>query len=354
MFASPLFGYLADYLLWWALFLSILLHTWCFFKFFPRQRRRKVGLALGNALVSLCMLGVVGLGAETYLRYLAVETDAFGMSLAARRWFALHTQLNSMGCRDKEWTVEKPPGRRRIAVVGDSFVYGWGIERVEDRFSDALQAYFDQRSAARVEVMNVAKPGWDTGAQRVPIQDLIDRYSLDEVLLGYVPNDIEKLLPRSPEFDPIQPPKPEWINLSTSCLIDHLYRRIWLPHVPTVSTYHNWLAEGFGDETIWRKHQQQLGAIMAYCNDHHVKLRVVLLPFIRISGEKYNAPRLHDTLRRFFDTNGVAVVDLLPTITGKAPETLVVNPRDAHPNEATHKLFADAIWKAFYESSDQD
>lgn len=59
------FGYLFDYVIWCALYLSLILHTWCFFRFFPRNRRRKTGLVLGNALVFLVLLGGVALGAES-------------------------------------------------------------------------------------------------------------------------------------------------------------------------------------------------------------------------------------------------------------------------------------------------
>lgn len=351
MLTGGLFGYPADYLLWCLLYASLVVHTWCFFRFFPRKKLRKVGLVLGNVFVFGCLLGFVSLVAETHLRFVSIETDAFGMSLPARRWFALNTRLNSLGCRDKEWTVEKPPGVWRIAFVGDSFTYGWGIEHVEDRFPDRVQARFDRQSTRSVEVMNVAKPGWDTGAQIEPIQDMIDVYGVDEVVLGYVPNDIEKLLTRSPEFDPIRPPEPVWFNMQSSCLLDHLYRRVVLPRVATVAGYHDWLADGFADPEVWQQHQQQLGAIIRSCRERGVTLRIALLPFIRTSGEKFQPEKLHGTLRAFFETNGLSVVDLLGTLTGEDPSALVVNPQDAHPNERAHERYAAAIWKAFYAPS---
>ena len=35
MLTSGVFGYLFDYLLWWILLASLLVHTWCFLRFFP-------------------------------------------------------------------------------------------------------------------------------------------------------------------------------------------------------------------------------------------------------------------------------------------------------------------------------
>ncbi len=376
MLTSGAFGYMADYLFWWILYLSLLVHTWCFFRCFPRKRFRKLGLVLGNGAVFGCMLGMAAMAAESYLRFVAVETDAFGLSLPARRWFVIHTKLNSLGYRDEEWTPEKPPGMRRIAFVGDSFTYGWGIEKIRDRLTERLQVKFDGHNQSRqdqsrdrkgavttsdlsrdheeaaqprsVEVMNVSKPGWDTGAQLQPVRDLIATYDVDEIVLCYVPNDIEKLLPISGDFNPILPPQPRLFNPDSSCLLDYLYRRLYLPRVATVRGYHEWLAEGFADDTIWRRHQRQLGAIMQHCREHGVTFRAALLPFLRTSGRKYQPKRLHDTLRRFLEANDVPVVDLLPAIAGADPSDLMVSTHDAHPNEQAHALFAQAIWHAFY------
>ncbi len=354
MLTSGMYGYLGDYLLFWALFLSLLANTWCFFRLLPPPKRPRLRLVAGNILVFTCLLGFVSLAIESQLRFVSVYTDAFGMSLPAKRWFALNTQLNSLGCRDREWTVEKPAGTRRIAFVGDSYTYGWGVERVEDRFPDLIQARFDSASPGRVEVMNVAKPGWDTSAELTPIADMIARYGVDEIVLCYVPNDIEKLLPRTPDFDPIRPPEPVLMNIYSSCLVDYVYRTVWLPLTPTVHGYHDWLAEGYADTEIWRRHQEQLASMIRMCKEarrpdgSNVTFRVALLPFIATGGEKFQAKALHATLRNFFEANDVDVVDLLPVLSGHSVKDLIVNSQDAHPNEFAHRLFADSVWKKFF------
>ncbi|MHC4698134.1 MAG: SGNH/GDSL hydrolase family protein [Planctomycetota bacterium] len=361
MLTSDAFGYLLDYLLWWVLFLSLVVHTWCFFKFFPWKRRRKLGLALGNSLIFLCMLGVAALAGESYFRFVCVETDSFGVSLPARRWFVLHTKLNSMGCRDAEWTVEKPPGVRRIAFVGDSFTYGWGIEQVEDRFSDRIGAMFDRRSPGAHEVMNVAKPGWDSESQLDPIRDLIARFGVDEIVLCYVANDIDALLPTTDGYDPLHTPDPVLFDPDRSCLIDYFYRRFYLPRLPALRGYYTSLAEGYTDESIWRRQRDRLTEIGEECQRHDVTLRVVLLPMLqtlgdaprsRPGGEAYDFGRVLMLLKNLFEPHQVPVLDLLPAIAGHRPSYLMVNRSDAHPNALAHRLFADAIWQAFYANSE--
>lgn len=350
MLAMGPFGYPLDYLVWLALYASILLHTWHFFRSSRTRRRRGYRLVLGNGLVMACMLGAVALLAESYLRFVSVGTDAFGLSLPARRWFALHVTLNSQGCRDAEWPIEKPAGVRRIAFVGDSFTYGWGVERVEDRFTNRLQARFDTPEPGRVQVMNVAKPGWGTGDQTQPVQDLIRDYRVDEIVLAYVFNDIEETIPVTPEFDPTKPPMPRWFNPEGSCLLDYLYWTLVVPRAPSVRGYHDWLAAGYADDSVWQRHEEQLAAMFQSAQEHGVTFRVVLLPFLRSGGGAFDQAGLHAQLRKFFEANRIEVLDLLPLLPPSASDEWVVSRRDAHPNAQAHAAFAEAIWKAFYES----
>ncbi len=161
----------------------------------------------------------------------------------------------------------------------------------------------------------------------------------------------EKLLPTSEGFNPIRPPEPRFFNIDSSCLLDYLYRRIVLPRVPTVKGYHDWLADGYAREEIWRGHQRRLGAVIGHCEDSDVTFRVALLPYIRTGGEEFQTAKLHAMLARFFEVNNVPVVDLAPTIAGLPAVGLVVNRGDAHPNERAQVLFADAIWTAFYATA---
>ncbi len=347
MLTSGAFGYLLDYVIWWLVFASLLIHTWCFFRYFPRTRYKRLGLVLGNLLVFLCLLGVAALAGESYFRFASVETDSFGVSLPARRWFVLYTDLNSEGFRDREWARVKSPGVRRIAFVGDSFTYGWGIERPEDRFPDRIQSAFDRRARGSVEVMNLAKPGWNTGEQFAAIREGKPRYDIDEVVLCYVANDLEDLLPTSDAFNPTRPPEPKFFNIDSSCLLDYLYRRILVPRAPSVREYFPCLQNGYRDRALWRRQSERLRSIVDFCAQRGVTFRVVLLPLLKVPDQQFRQEEVHALLRDFFASHAVPVVDLLPVVSGTT-EDLVVNARDSHPNERAHQLFAEHIWSAFY------
>ncbi len=343
MWASGAYGYLGDYLWWWLVVASLIGHTLCFFKLVRRGRLR---LVIGNVLLTLCLLSVVGLMAETYLRFVSVETDSHGATLTTKRWQKAYAQLNSLYCRDKEWSESKPAGIHRIAFVGDSFTYGWGINDPRDRFTNIIQHRFDQQTPGRVEVMNVAWGGWDSQDQLGAIRDLLTPYDVDEIVLCYVPNDIESLLPVDEKADPRKPRKSVYLNVESSFLVNHLYYRLFPPRLPEGVTYASWLADGYADQNIWAKQQQRLLAIIDLCRQRNIALRAALLSLLWPKGQGYDAPRLHAQLRDFFVKNGIPVIDLLPTLDGQASLRLVVNSRDPHPNELAHRLFADAIWNS--------
>lgn len=351
MLTSGVFGFLADYFLWWLLLVSLLIHTWCFFRYYPFRVRPRRGLVLGNLLVFLSLLGTVLLAGESYFRFLAIYTDSFGMSLPARRWFALYTRLNSLGCRDDEWLAEKPPGVRRIAFVGDSFTYGWGVEREEDRFPDRIEGRFGELASERVEVLNFARPGWNTGDQLRRLSDFIERYRVDEVVLGHVLNDIEDLLPIKEGLDPRKPPSQGFFDPARSPLYEYMYTLVLLPRQPGVRAYHAWLAAGYADPALRRAQEKRLEDLIRLCRERGVVLRVALLPFLRIGPKGIDQARCFDELAAFLRSREVPVVNLLSEVARFDAADLVVSGIDSHPNKRAHEIFADAIWKAFYADS---
>lgn len=350
MWASGAYGYLTDYLWWYLVIASLIVHTWCFFKLVPPHRVGRLRLMIGNVLITLCLLSLAGLAAETYLRFLSVETDSYGATLTAKRWQKAYARLNSLYCRDDEWSEAKPPGIYRIAFVGDSFTYGWGIKDVRDRFTDIIQHRFNQQVPGRVEVMNVAWGGWDSQSELGAIRDLLKPYDLDEIVLCYVPNDIETLLPLDGEDDPRAPRKSVYLNVESSFLVNHLYHRLFSPRLPKGLSYADWLEGGYRDPDIWTKQRQLLLDIIELCRQRNITLRVALFPLIWPMGQGYDSAALHTQLREFFAAHGISVIDLLPTLEAAAYDRLVLNRRDPHPNELANRLFADAIWNALDRS----
>lgn len=95
--------------------------------------------------------------------------------------------INSQGMRDREHPVQKPPGTRRILVVGDSYAWGYGVGN-EQTFAARLEERLN--SNAPWEVLNSGVSGWGTDQQYLYLTEEGFRYAPDVVVLAlFLVND---------------------------------------------------------------------------------------------------------------------------------------------------------------------
>jgi lysophospholipase L1-like esterase len=101
------------------------------------------------------------------------------------REFTHEIRTNSHGYRDTEHTPARPPGKRRIVLLGDSFAMGWGVER-QQMFSSLLE-----RLVPDLEVINLGVAGYGTDQEVLTYESEGSRYETDWVLLAVLPgNDV--------------------------------------------------------------------------------------------------------------------------------------------------------------------
>ena len=99
--------------------------------------------------------------------------------------FRYSIRTNSRGFRDSERSFAKPAGLKRVAVLGDSTAFGWGVDQ-DKMWSAQLQGLLGQG----VEVLNFAVPGYSTDQELWLLEHEVVRYDVDLVLLGVVLNDV--------------------------------------------------------------------------------------------------------------------------------------------------------------------
>lgn len=101
-------------------------------------------------------------------------------------WAVVRT--NSLGMRDREYALAKPPGVTRIAVVGDSLAFGGDME-VEQVFSEVLEERLNAAGPGRYEVWNFAVAGYNSAQEEIVLREKVLRSAPDAVLLAYCHND---------------------------------------------------------------------------------------------------------------------------------------------------------------------
>jgi lysophospholipase L1-like esterase len=288
----------------------------------------------------------------------------FGDRAASR---SISYSINPLGFRGRLVTPTKPPGERRIAVVGDSFVFG---SLVDD--DETLPRQLEARLAARhpeerLQVLNLGVPGYQV-RQLVTTLERVSVLQPDVVLLNFFVNDPvdTPLTYRATEPDPECPPLgweqrcivglglmgAQWAQregasvqertLGWLCrrsaladlLADRLYWSLY-KRVNVRNYRHNWRADGPGYARI-------LAAIdrgRALGERHGFELQVSLYPLLT-ELDHYPLAEVHRRLAIDCAARDVVFHDLLPPLAGLRPSSLWAHPQDHHPNAACHGLAA--------------
>lgn len=104
--------------------------------------------------------------------------------------FDVRVLCNASGLRDREHALEKPPGVRRVVVLGDSYMWGYGVEN-EEMFSSQLEGLLPAS-----ETINLGVNGFSTVQELIRYETKGERYAPDWVVLAFCWNDLED------NFDP--------------------------------------------------------------------------------------------------------------------------------------------------------
>lgn len=100
-------------------------------------------------------------------------------------------QINRLGFRGREYSLEKPSDAHRIVVLGDSVTFGWGVA-LEERFTDLVERALNAegRSGKAIEILNLALPGYETMHHRY-VFNQIWQYGPDAVVVCFNRNDVQ-------------------------------------------------------------------------------------------------------------------------------------------------------------------
>jgi lysophospholipase L1-like esterase len=168
---------------------------------------RRIGITAAAVLASL----VAAEGALAVARYptgelLPIANPPHRHFVWENFEFTHHYRFNSQGLRDRERALAKPEGEWRLAVLGDSFVEGFGVE-MEQAFPARLEAMTGDA------VLNFGLQNTGPVEYARMLRHLVLKHSPDAVLVCFFANDAANALMDAPALrrrDWIERRNPDW------------------------------------------------------------------------------------------------------------------------------------------------
>ena len=247
--------------------------------------------------------------------------------------------INSEGLRDREFSLEKPPGVYRVMMLGDSTTFGWGVKQ-EDTAAKFLERKLNAELPAgynHAEVMNTGVGNYDT-VQEVTYYETIGwKYNPDLVVLVFFIND--------PEPVPIEK---KGFLIDRSYLIAFATNRIdgLMRHAGVRPDWKTYYASLYADDRPgFQACKKALISLANSTRSHDSKLLVAILPELhQINGDSYPFKAAHQKIKDVMTAENVPAVELIDSLKNHGPEeTLWVTPLDDHPNAKANNLVSDQL-----------
>lgn len=235
----------------------------------------------------------------------------------------------------------------RIAVIGDSFTKGVGVQTY-DRYADRLEWLFNLNSDARpVRVRVFDKAGTST-YQHVSLLEQALAWKAELVILGVTLNDTEdhsrprEIARRRARIYPHPPPP--WLTFWRTGSL--LYTR-WCAGSSrrNFTEYYRWLVDE--EYSGWKRFKKAVSVMKGMCNRQRATLVAVIFPLMShdLREGRYPFVENHERMATPFREEGVPVVDLLKAFTGMSPARMQAIPAiDPHPSEIAHRIAAEAVF----------
>jgi lysophospholipase L1-like esterase len=282
---------------------------------------------------------------ERYFHVAPLRYDA----VAERAPWAVEFRYNAQRFRDAP-LGPKPPGVRRVMLLGDSFTEGQGVKE-PDTAARVLGRLLEHEAPGRYEVRNCGRRGADF-PELLEAFDALLPYEPDLVVYALVLNDAE----RSEAFNARQTYVDDWIldrgrqvedlpvpGPLRPRVLDFVQDRFaaWRVGRETTRWYLEMWTEANSDG--WARTQHYLREMNRRLRERGAQLLVAPWPLLVGLERDYAFGPVHETIARFCLTAGIAHHDLLPSFQGRRSQELWVHPIDRHPNEAAHRLAAESL-----------
>ncbi len=245
---------------------------------------------------------------------------------------------NSHGLRDREYTIAKPEGVYRIALLGSSMDMGWGVgtdDTYENKLEDWLNAHAAKRGIARrFEVVNFAMAAYSPLHRLESFHSKALAYKPDLVVYSATMLDSRLLEIHVRNaivegIDLIYPFLKSSIAEMNISQVDRTGNKDTLkakvrPHLESIN-------------------ESAIASLTSMCRSEGLPLAMAIIPRVGESDSPENrAPSVRrlNTIAKMF---GITMLDLSPTFDDRDPSKIEIAAWDDHPNALGHKLLFQSL-----------
>jgi len=264
-------------------------------------------------------------------QYSSNERGTFGPDNTVRY------RLNGEGFRDDEFVREKAPNTLRLALLGDSFGFGEGVER-SHTVAALMEEKLTRSAGCPVEVYNFSVPGYATIHEAAQLRDVVLGYDPDLVVIWYFLNDVE--VAGTMAFLGYDEPAiffPELRHVSAlarfaGSLLDARVRERRL-----IRAYREGYEPG---DSRWNRCRNALGSMGRLLRERKIPGVVFVHPVLFQLGAGYPFEKESEIVMDAARQDGMEAFDLIEAFRGKDGPSLWVHVSDQHPNEEAHAIAA--------------
>ncbi|HDH06598.1 MAG TPA: hypothetical protein ENH01_12990 [Nitrospirae bacterium] len=253
-------------------------------------------------------------------------------------------KLNPFRFTDKIRKEKKEDGITRIAVLGDSFIWGYGLP-YKQAWSHKLENMITGKYE-NFEVMSWGQGAWSTMDELSFLEKNGINYDIDMLIVGFVDND--------PNMKDIKNKTYGW---SSNLVIRSL--RIFFPNATNFIVthtnyfltqyfykdhqYHNWIRRLYSDDNL-QNYLELLQDFSVFCNSNNIKLLFVLTPHSHDEGMR----KRFDRIKPLLEQANIKYLDLFPVVKEKLGHIPVrklwANPANGHPGSLLTGVYADSTF----------
>jgi lysophospholipase L1-like esterase len=317
---------------------------------------------IANLALALASIGVALAAAEGVVRVadLVPRTDQsnaalvldrsgpflkFKPGLAAVPYAGMHLSTNAFGYRSAGMSLLKRAGSVRIAVLGDSWAFGWGVED-EASIVHRLEAMLRQAHPEKaIELLNFAVPGHAMADHALVLREAAQRFDPDFCLVLVHINDAQYEGPGQAET----PPAGGAARLIPSLkLPDLLYARLVLPLAVALelpndsypSIVRRWYAPGSQTRALY---ERAVGELVGLLRERGMPSAFYLLPVPFARRAPYPLQEMNEVVKAIFAAHGARIEELAETYARHGKDELVLHAFDMHPNPFASGLLAEEL-----------